>query len=240
MLTIFKMKRAIFTISFAILFVNVFSQSSKVSDIKVNFLDKNSVLKVTYSVIGDTPLYGVCLSIETPFETIIPQSLSGDVGDSIMPGKNRTIEWNFENDNIFWNNMKFNLSVCSNNAIPLCTSTSKISSQVQNDNYLMLLLGGAKFGSIGNWGWYTSCHYTPDNYDFSVPFMVGISKRIAGGYSPNTYYLYAGAGFEFEMTTICFDWGFMYRHKSLLFNLGMGVSDFDEFYPTVGIGWVFK
>jgi len=58
--------------------------------------------------------------------------------------------------------------------------------------------------------------------------MVGVSRRVAGKGSPNGLHVYVGAGFKLEMETICFDWGFMYRHKLFLFNLGMGVSDFDS------------
>lgn len=234
------MKKIATTIGFSILFVVAFSQSSKITDIEILSRFGKTKMEVIYNIEGNALLNGVALKIETPFDTIIPKTLEGDFGDSITPGKNKKIEWFMTQDNIFLNNSAFKLCIETKDGQQQCVSSNKKSKLFSNKMYLAVLFGGAKFGSLGNWGWNASLHYAPDTYDYSIPIALGVSKKIFDFDASKKLHIYTGTGFEIEMTTICFDWGFILQHNSLVFNLGMGVSDFDEFYPTVGIGWILK
>lgn len=234
------MKKALITICFSIFCAIALSQNPKITDIGVSFREGKTIMQVTYNIEGNALLNGVTLKIETPFDTIIPKTLEGDFGDSITPCKKNKIEWFMTQDNIFLNNSEFNLCIETKDGQKQCMSSNKKSKLNSNKLYLAALIGGVKFSSLGNWGWNASCHYAPDTYDYSIPIVLGVSKKIFDFDASNKLHIYTGTGFEIEMTTICFDWGFIFQHNSLVFNIGMGVSDFDEFYPTVGIGWILK
>lgn len=234
------MEKIVTTIGFLILFVTAFSQSSKITNIEVLTRSEKSKMEVIYNIEGNALINGVALKIETPFDTIIPKTLEGDFGDSITPGKNKKIEWFMAQDNIYLNNSIFNLCIETKDGQKQCMPSNMHLKIYSNKLYLAALIGGVKFGSLGNWGWNASCCFVPDTYDYSIPIVLGVSKKIIEFDTTKKLHIYTGTGFEIEMTTICFDWGFILQHNSLVFNLGMGVSDFDEFYPTVGIGWILK
>lgn len=69
----------------------------------VDFSLENNLIKVNYSITGalNNELFTISLSFsDESGGTIIPVSVSGDIGANIAPGFNKTILWDVDKDNI--------------------------------------------------------------------------------------------------------------------------------------------
>jgi len=69
----------------------------------VDFSLENNLIKVNYSLTGalSNELFTISLSFsDESGGTIIPVSVSGDIGANIAPGFNKTILWDVDKDNI--------------------------------------------------------------------------------------------------------------------------------------------
>lgn len=197
----------------------------------------NKKLLIKYDINGTDTLRDVTINISTAFDTIPLKTISGDLGHKVAPGKKKQIEWNMFQDGFNVANANIKLTLTAQD--PYFTVTNlTVNPSYSNGFYLIGTLLGAKVGYIANWGYYLSSSFSLDNWDYSIPLTAGVSKYI---FKPrNTaFHLYSGIGYDFECFSFVYEGGFLLRKRKLVYNIGIGVSDFDEVYPSVGLGVVF-
>jgi hypothetical protein len=94
----------------SLFFTGAFAQETKIENTQLQLNGDNLI--ITYDVIGSTDLDNVWLDIKTTSnKTITAKTLSGDIGKTILVGKNKKIIWDMKADGIDLQGEELNVKV---------------------------------------------------------------------------------------------------------------------------------
>lgn len=98
---------------------SLLAQVSKIENPRVNISPSLDSMIVKYNLLGEREAFNLKLLItDHNNRTIVPKNISGDIGNSIKPGKDKTIIWNMNADGIDLSGSQLKVKVLGNVFIP--------------------------------------------------------------------------------------------------------------------------
>jgi len=107
------------TLIFCLLSFSLLAQVSKIESPRVIISPSLDSMIVKYNLLGKREALNLKLLVTDPNnQSIVPKNISGDIGNGIKPGKDKTIIWNMHADGIDLSGSQLRVKVSGNVFIP--------------------------------------------------------------------------------------------------------------------------